>query len=185
MPPRMPLPRSMSLMPLAPWPMTLWISLLRWRVHLATRCSVPRAFNTYVHGINDLGQIVGSYDDSRGKHGSLYMAGTFSSLDIPGGTAAIYANGINNDGQIVGFYTDSSGGTHGFLATVDMTPPVIIVSDSPATLWPPSGQLVIVTVSGTITDEPNGSGVQANSTAYRVMDEYGQIQPSGSFILAD
>jgi len=113
------------------------------------------------------------------------MAGTFSSLDIPGGTAAIYANGINNDGQIVGFYTDSSGGTHGFLATVDMTPPVIIVSDSPATLWPPSGQLVIVTVSGTITDEPNGSGVQANSTAYRVMDESGQIQPSGSFILAD
>jgi hypothetical protein len=30
-------------------------------------------------------------------------------------------------------------------------------------------------------DEPGGSGVQAASAAYQVIDEYGQIQPSGSF----
>jgi hypothetical protein len=32
-------------------------------------------------------------------------------------------------------------------------------------------------------NEPGGSGVQANSAAYQVMDEYGQVQPSGSVTL--
>ena len=57
------------------------------------------------------------------------------------------------------------------------------MSANPATLWPPDGRLVTVTVSGTITDEPGGSGVEPSSAAYRVMDEYGQIQPSGSVTL--
>jgi hypothetical protein len=61
-----------------------------------------------------------------------------------------------------------------------MIPPVITVAASPATLWPPNGKLVTVTVSGTITDEPDGSGVEPSSAAYQVTDEYGQIQPSGS-----
>jgi hypothetical protein len=64
-----------------------------------------------------------------------------------------------------------------------MTPPIITVAASPATLWPPNRQLVSVTVSGTITDEPGGSGVNATSAAYVVLDEYGQMQPSGSFTL--
>jgi hypothetical protein len=41
--------------------------------------------------------------------------------------------------------------------------------------------LVAVTVSGTITDEPGGSGV--SSAGYQVTDKYGQIQPSGSITL--
>jgi hypothetical protein len=61
----------------------------------------------------------------------------------------------------------------------DGTPPAITVSASPATLRPPNGQLVTVTVSGTITDA--GSGVEAST--YQVIDEYGQIQPSGSITL--
>ena len=68
---------------------------------------------------------------------------------------------------------------------VDTTAPIITVAASPETLWPPNGRLVTVTVSGTIMDEPGGSGVQANSAAYRVMDEYGQIQPRGSVPLVD
>jgi hypothetical protein len=66
----------------------------------------------------------------------------------------------------------------------DMTPPAITVSASPATLWPPNGRLITAAVSGTITDnEPGGSGVKANSAAYVVMDEYGQVQPKGSVTL--
>jgi hypothetical protein len=60
---------------------------------------------------------------------------------------------------------------------------VITVSASPATLSPPNGRLVAVTVSGAITDEDGGSGVQAGSAAYVVMDEYGKIQPSGNLTL--
>jgi hypothetical protein len=41
-------------------------------------------------------------------------------------------------------------------------------------------------VAGTITDhEPGGSGVKAGSAAYVIMDEYGQIQPSGSITLGE
>jgi YVTN family beta-propeller protein len=61
------------------------------------------------------------------------------------------------------------------LVVVDTTPPAITVAASPATLSPPNGKLVDVRVSGMITDE---SGVQA--ITYQVIDEYGQIQPSGS-----
>jgi hypothetical protein len=89
-------------------------------------------------------------------------------------------------GQIVGFFGDSIGvlGVHGFVATpVDTTPPAIIVSANPATLSPPNGKRVTVTVSGTIKDELGGSGVKAGSAAYVVMDEYGQIQPKGSVTL--
>jgi hypothetical protein len=66
---------------------------------------------------------------------------------------------------------------------VDKTPPVITVSANPTTLSPPNGRLVPVTVSGTIIDESDGSGVQADSAAYQVMDEYSQVQPSGSVTL--
>jgi hypothetical protein len=66
----------------------------------------------------------------------------------------------------------------------DPTPPVVTVSANPAMLWPPNGQQVAVTVSGTITDyEPGDSGVNADSAAYVVMDEYGQSQPIGRLML--
>jgi hypothetical protein len=67
---------------------------------------------------------------------------------------------------------------------LDTTQPVITVAASPTTLWPPNGKLVPITLSGTITDEPGGSGVNAGSTAYVVMDEYGQIQPKGGITLS-
>jgi hypothetical protein len=67
----------------------------------------------------------------------------------------------------------------------DTTPPVITISANPATLWPPNGKMVPVTVSGTIIDEPGGSGVDPGSAAYVVMDEYGRIQPRGSVPLVD
>jgi hypothetical protein len=65
----------------------------------------------------------------------------------------------------------------------DTTPLAITISASPATLRPPNGQLFPVTVSGTIKDELGGSWVQTST--YRVIDEYGQSQPSGSVTLVD
>ena len=59
----------------------------------------------------------------------------------------------------------------------DVTPPVITVSATPKTLWPPNGRMVSVTISGTIKDAE--SGVNASTAAYAVTDEYGLIQPSG------
>jgi len=66
---------------------------------------------------------------------------------------------------------------------VDTIPPVITIAASPTTLWPPNGKLVSVRVVGTMTDEPGGSGVNASSAAFMVLDEYGQLQPRGSLTL--
>lgn len=55
------------------------------------------------------------------------------------------------------------------------TPPVVTLSVTPTSLWPPNGKMVPVTVSGTIT-EP---GCTITSAAYAVKDEYGEVQPSG------
>jgi hypothetical protein len=66
-------------------------------------------------------------------------------------------------------------------APVDTTPPVVTISANPTTLWPPDGKMVPVTISGAITD--TGSGVNASTPAYAVVDEYGQVQPGGPIIL--
>jgi probable HAF family extracellular repeat protein len=67
-------------------------------------------------GINDSGQIVGSYGEAAGiGHGFVYDQGSYTTLDVPDSTAT-YATGINASGQIVGYYYDAVG-THGFLAT--------------------------------------------------------------------
>jgi probable HAF family extracellular repeat protein len=80
------------------------------------------AVNTSPTGINDRGQIVGTYYNTLEDrtHIFLYDTGVFTTLDIPGVATATPFD-INNRGQIVGFYTDSSGGTHGFLATLQVT----------------------------------------------------------------
>ena len=82
-----------------------------------TTINHPSATNvTYAGGINDLGQIVGSYEDlGNHTHGFLYSGGIYTTIDYPSfiniGTSA---HGINASGQITGWYGDISG-WHGFL----------------------------------------------------------------------
>jgi len=82
---------------------------------------VPGASYTEATGINDAGQIVGFFVDSKGVHGFLDVKGTLSTIAFPGGgyTAYTEAAGINNAGQIVGTLSDSKA-THGFLYTGDL-----------------------------------------------------------------
>jgi probable HAF family extracellular repeat protein len=62
-------------------------------------------------GINDAGQIVGTFIDTAVvQHGFLLSGGSFATVDDPSGPSA--ATGINTSGQIVGF-----AGLHGFLKT--------------------------------------------------------------------
>jgi probable HAF family extracellular repeat protein len=144
-----------------------------------TTIDVPGATETVARGINETGQIVGWFIDAMDghTHGFLKDGTTFTTIDVPGATQTI-ASGINEAGQIVGWFIDARG-EHGFVATPDTTPPLITISASPATLRPPNGQLVTVTVSGAITDE--GSGV--SRAGYTVMDEYDQVKPSGPVTL--
>jgi hypothetical protein len=99
------------------------------------------------------------------------------------GARGLVAADFNGDGRldlaVANQFVDS---ISVFLQPVlDTTPPVITVAISPASLWPPNGKMVPVTVSGTITD--TGSGVNVSSAAYSVTDEYGEVQPAGAISL--
>lgn len=70
-----------------------------------TLFAVPGSTSTGATGINNAGQIVGSYTDTTGRtHGFLDTNGAFITLDFPGSTST-QPTGINNLGQIVGFYS--------------------------------------------------------------------------------
>jgi probable HAF family extracellular repeat protein len=72
-------------------------------------------------GINDAGQIVGSYalPTSSLFHGFLKDSEGYQSIDYPGSTQT-QAYGINGAGEIVGYYEDASGAAHGFLKDSDV-----------------------------------------------------------------
>jgi probable HAF family extracellular repeat protein len=78
--------------------------------YVYTTLDVPGGFNTQPFGINDTGQIVGSYGSTPGSfssHGFLLSGGNYKTLDVPGAAYTV-ANGINNAGQIVGGYSGGS-----------------------------------------------------------------------------
>jgi probable HAF family extracellular repeat protein len=81
-----------------------------------TLIDIPGALSTQFRGINDSGEIAGSYQDETRDlyYGFLYKAGNFTLIDVPGAfsTAPL---GINNSGDIVGLYQNQVGPVHGFL----------------------------------------------------------------------
>jgi hypothetical protein len=84
---------------------------------------------TSASGINNAGQIVGSYTNASGSHSFLLSGGIYTTLDDPlagkGTSSALgtFAQGINNAGQIIGLYRDSGFNDHGFLETTVPNPP--------------------------------------------------------------
>ena len=85
----------------------------------------PGASTTSARGINNSGDIVGTYlcsvaagctltgpAASAGSHGFLLQDGVYTRIDVPGGTGTV-ARGISEQGVIIGHY-NVSGVTHGF-----------------------------------------------------------------------
>jgi uncharacterized membrane protein len=71
-------------------------------------------------GINDRGEIVGTYIDAGIRHGFVFRDGVVTTIDPPGVSPDLngaFATGINNCGTIVGTYGDTSGVVHGFSLT--------------------------------------------------------------------
>jgi hypothetical protein len=79
---------------------------------------VEPPFLTYVYGMNNLNQVVGSYSDEGGNHGYIRNAdGTLTfPIDYPGASHT-FLHGINDKGWMVGSYLDTEGVYHGFFAT--------------------------------------------------------------------
>jgi probable HAF family extracellular repeat protein len=87
-----------------------------------TTLNDPLATNgTRAFGINDMGQIVGTYNTSDGTHAFLYSGGVFTTIDDPV-TGHTFAYGINNNGAVAGTLSDGTG-NHGFLRVSGPNPP--------------------------------------------------------------
>jgi hypothetical protein len=93
-----------------------------------TTIGVP-GYRTHLFGINDAGQLAGSYWDvfNQREYGFVYSGGAFATVDVPGAKHT-YARTLNAAGQVAGDYTDARGASHGFVAT-----PTAVVPE-PATL---------------------------------------------------
>jgi probable HAF family extracellular repeat protein len=94
-----------------------------------TALSFPGATVTEALGLNNLGQVVGFYNDAAGNpHGFIYSNGSFTSLDDNAGPATrTTINGINNLGQIVGFALEN-GNTVGFVGAPLVVPEPSLLS---------------------------------------------------------
>jgi hypothetical protein len=60
---------------------------------------------------------------------------------------------------------------------IDLTAPAITVAARSPLLWPPSGRVAPDIISGVISD--GLSGVDPSAATFKVIDKYGQIQPTG------
>src|SRR5260221_11799209 len=82
---------------------------------------------TLASGINDTGQIVGTYADASGVHGFLLSGGSYTTLDAPLAPQYTISQGINGPGQIVGVFLNHHlhhALLHGFLCNKSAyTPP--------------------------------------------------------------
>ncbi len=83
-----------------------------------TSFDVPGADWTWPFGINDEGDIVGTYyifSPSYVEQGFILHEGQFHTFEVPGNNGGL--TGINNRGVMSGTYADSNGIWHGFIAT--------------------------------------------------------------------
>ncbi len=65
----------------------------------------------------------------------------------------------------------------------DVVPPTVTVFADPSILWPPNGKLVLILVTGQVSDLE--STLDLDSASYSVSDEYGQVQPGGPVAMND
>ncbi len=76
----------------------------------------PKGIFQLATGVNDLGQIVGWYEDSSGLlHGYEKSSGKFTELNVSfEGASGTFVESINNSGEIVGVYSAADGEGYGF-----------------------------------------------------------------------
>lgn len=80
--------------------------------------SLPTHISARATGVNNAGDVSGSYVDVSGvTHGFRLSGATLTTLDYPGATFT-QALGLNSKGQVVGSYVDGAGATHGFVYVV-------------------------------------------------------------------
>lgn len=95
---------------------------------------------------------------------------------------------LSTDGtgqSVTGTCTDLAGSSASLTVgdiNIDTAAPQVSIIPSTATLWPPNGRPMAVTLAGSFTDAL--SGIDPATAQFQVVDEYGNIQPMGTFSVA-
>jgi hypothetical protein len=94
-----------------------------WENGTYSEFEVHNSAATAAFGVNDIGQVVGSYTAGGVSEGFIRSAsGAVTTISDPSGVGGTVLNGINNGGSVVGFYIDAAGNTDGLLAVPTPTP---------------------------------------------------------------
>lgn len=96
-----------------------------------TEIAVPGASETFASGLNNRGEVVGSYTDREGIHSFLRTAtGTYNTFDIPGPTGAVGTKptprAVNDYGDMAGRYSAGGLVEDGFFLSADRTTLAVI-----------------------------------------------------------
>lgn len=100
--------------------------------------------------------------------------GFYGGVDLVPGTYRVTVTPVGGEPYTTACSADVTiGAVTTFDIAIDRVAPSTTIAADPAQIWPPSGEDVMVTVSGEATD--TGTGIA--SIAFRVIDEYGEVEP--------
>ena len=147
----------------------------------------PLGTQTVLFGINDRGQIVGTYLEGSVWHNFLYSHGTFTTIDDPS-VSVVFNEGINDRGQIAGngFYlngksvdypgfignptlTDSAGNLEALTPReIKALPVTNIVSTGPGDTEFSAAQVKAFEQTGMEISDPSGTQIDLSDSAAHV-----------------
>lgn len=139
-------------------------------------------------GLNDASDVAGrSFNRTPppgtcGAQATLWLREGVVALESPftdaAGCTSVSAAGINIHGQVVGSIAGRAMMWH---ANIDRFAPTVTQLNA-APVWPPKSNAAPMTFTGRVVDLVHGpsSASGVGSVTYRIIDEYGSYQPSGT-----
>jgi uncharacterized membrane protein len=146
-----------------------------------TTLTAPGSFATWAYGINDKGDIVGSYNTTAGGgfYGFALSNGGYTTIEN-GPLLSVTVTGINNAGSIIGFYALPILGNQGGFKVVDGTTSNLVVPGGTQATWA-SGINSLGQISGTYQDsDGNKHGFVLNGSTYYKIDDPSTVAGGGT-----
>ncbi len=106
--------------------------------------------------------------------GATDGGGFYGGVDLAPGTYRVTVTPVGQPAYTTACTTEvTAGRVTSFDVAIDREAPTVVLSADPRQLWPPNRRMVDVTLTGIAED--TGTGIE--EVSFRVVDEYGLVQP--------